>query len=490
MLGDKSVSLMRDTAWSALAAVVMSAGRLVLAAVLARKLGTAHFGEFVFTQWLIDIVFILGSFGQTGAGSRFFAQYRFESVEVYKAFGRWYAFRAVQVVAFSACLTPLVAYLFRESADVPYLGAVSIWAIGNGAWAVTMARLQGLQRFKLVAVSNFLYVTVACVGAIILPAEWGINGTIAVLAAATFAGALACAFAKSQPSPTHEAEGQMFSSSVVSTYANNVWMSSAIGALVWSRAEISVVRAMLGPVDVAFYGAALTIAGLANVGMALLTGALGPRLAQLWGQRKKEEAWNLSRTVTDYLVLVSGIGIAFIITFSNEILLFVFGSEYRAAGSPLVLLALGAFGLCSGCANTLVQYQTNGAFARNVNLVGAFLLFALAVPLVNALGVSGAALARSGVQLAVAAATFHYCAKELSPTAFSWRNVAWTSFLLSALLLVSLFQISDCVAPRFLIYVAFVAALGFVLKVGPENLGISEWARKKLRPRFVGGIDS
>jgi O-antigen/teichoic acid export membrane protein len=471
---------MRDTAWSALAAIVMSAGRLVLAAILARKLGPTHFGEFVFTQWVIDIVFVLGSFGLTGVATRFFAQYRFEGAAIYKAFGRWYATRALFVVVAAATMTPLVVYFSSSGAD---LAIVAVWAVGNAIWAVTMARLQGMQHFKLVAVSNFLYVAVAGVGVLSIPEKWGIDAVMAVLATATLGAAFVCGFGRRVVVDTARGrESSTFPTLAISRYAINVWMSSAIGALVWSRAEISVVRAVLSPADVAFYGAALSLAGLANLGMSLLTGALGPRLAELWGQEKAEEAWALSRTVTDYLILTSAIGIGFVITFASEMLLVVFGGDYESARVPLLFLVVGAFGLTSGCVNTLVQYETQGAFAKNVNLVGALLLFALAIPLVSSVGIVGAAVARAGVQLAIAYGTFLYCSSKLSSRSFSWNNLTWALVLIVALM-AAVFTL-DTVLGRALAYAGFSAALIYQLKMGPENVDLNTWFTKILLPRL------
>src|SRR5471030_1243676 len=97
---------MRNTAWSGLAAVVMSAGRVGLAAVVARRLSTTEFGDLVFIQWVVDTVFLFGSFGLTGAATRFFSQYMAVGKSSYVAFATWYRRRALRVIAFVTFITP------------------------------------------------------------------------------------------------------------------------------------------------------------------------------------------------------------------------------------------------------------------------------------------------------------------------------------------------------------------------------------------------
>lgn len=478
---------MRNTAWSGLAAVVMSVGRLGLAAVVARRLSTTEFGDLVFSQWVVDTVFLFGSFGLTGAATRFFPHYMAVGNASYVAFAGWYRRRALWVIAWITVITPCLAYGISPRSDVNVL-LIAAWACGNGSWALAIARLQGLQQFRMIAVSNAIYVIVAFVGVAFVSRELGVVGIIVVFVLAAWTSAILSMISGPSPvSRASQAAESKFSRVDVSSYALNMWMASSIGALVWSRAEISVVRAVLTSSDVAFYGAALTISGLANSSMALMTGALGPRLAQLWGQGKIADAFDLSRVVTDLLIFSSGIAVSTLILFSNEILLVAFGRQYQEAGTLLSILALGAFGLTSGCVSTLVQYETNGKFARDLNLLGAVLLFSAAIPLVDWVGVTGAAIARCAVQLVVAAGVFGYSLSRPSSAGFRLRNILFTFALLLALLLVTVSSTPGWEV-RCALLAAFILALVGLIRIGPANLLAIRWFHVHLWQRFIRGI--
>ena len=52
------MSLIRNTTWSAVAAIVLTGGRFLFTILLAKKLGVSDFGKFAFSQWLVDMVFL------------------------------------------------------------------------------------------------------------------------------------------------------------------------------------------------------------------------------------------------------------------------------------------------------------------------------------------------------------------------------------------------------------------------------------------------
>src|SRR2546430_5419651 len=69
------MSILRHSAWSAAAAIVLTGSRFAVVAILARRLSQGALGQYAYAQWLVDICFLFCSLGVTGAISRFAAQY-------------------------------------------------------------------------------------------------------------------------------------------------------------------------------------------------------------------------------------------------------------------------------------------------------------------------------------------------------------------------------------------------------------------------------
>jgi O-antigen/teichoic acid export membrane protein len=219
-----------------------------------------------------------------------------------------------------------------------------------------------------------------------------------------------------------------------------------------------IVRARLGTEDVANYGVALTCAGIVNSAISLVTGALAPRLAQLWVTRDVERYTALCRAATDIIAVLSATAIGFTALFSEEIVHIVFGKQYHTAVGATAILALGAFGLTSSAAAALAQYQSNGTFARNANVMGAIILLTLSLILVWPLGLIGVAASRALAQLVVAGLAFFSAARSTSgPLAFSPLTLLSTAAVLTLLVIIILFGAH--LEVRLTIFCAFIACV-------------------------------
>lgn len=418
------MSLIRNTAWSAIAAIVMSGGRFLLTILLARKLGVSEFGKFAFSQWLVDIVFLCLAFGLTGSASRFFAEFRTRPQDLL-AFERWFLLRSLAVVAAVTVASPAAALVFNSEVSRKISLLQAGWSAAAAVWALLVARAQGLQRFRSLALSNGVYIVIALVGCALLPKE-GVEVSSAMLL--VMVATATAAFTMWQPLQislnecARKVEGSDLNRRMLKIFAINIWISSLVAALVWSRGEVIIVRAELGVSELAIYSAALSLTGIATQGLMLLTGALGPHLTQMWGAGKKEEAILLCCRITDSLTLISGILSIFLFLFAPELIRFTFGSAYAKAEITLAILGLGAIGLASAAANHLLQIRTNGVFARNVNFVGAFGLFITAILLVKLAGIDGAAVSRVLIQIGVGIFTFYFSRHLISINSVYWNN--------------------------------------------------------------------
>jgi O-antigen/teichoic acid export membrane protein len=418
------VSLIRNTTWSAVAAIMLTGGRFLMTMLLARKLGVSEFGRFAFSQWLVDMVFLSLAFGVPGSASRFFAEFRTQSANLL-AFERWFLSRSFAVVAAVTVGSPLVALAFNREIDLTFALLQAGWSASAAVLALLLARAQGLLQFKRVAISNGIYVVIALAGCALLPKEGvPVSSAMLLVMIATAAAALAIWL----PLPLSENErinvGSDLNRRMLKMFGMNIWITSLVSALVWSRGEIMIVRTELGVSDVAVYSIALSLTGIATQGVMLLTGAIGPHLTQMWGAGKHDEAINLCRRITDMFTLTTGIMSIFLIAFAPELIRLTFGPAYAEAEVALAILGLGTIGLASAAPNQLLQIKTNGVFARNANFLGAVGLFGAAIPLVKLVGIDGAAMSRVFIQISVGMMTLYFACRLVSVNMVNWLNQA------------------------------------------------------------------
>jgi len=429
------MSLIRNTIWGAAAAIMLTGGRFFITILLAKMLGVSEFGRFAFSQWLVDMVFLSLAFGLPGSAGRFFAEFRTQSANLI-AFERWFLPRSFVVVVAVAVSSPLVALAFNAEVDLKFALLQSGWSASAAVWALLMARAQGLQQFKRVAISNGVYVVIALVGCAVLPKE-GVHVSSAMLLVmiATAAAALTTWLPLPMSENKLTTESTDLNRRMLKTFGMNIWISSLVSALVWSRGEIVIVRTELGVADVAIYSIALSLVGIATQGVMLLTGAVGQHLTQMWGEKKHEEAINLCRRFTDMLTFIAGIMSIFLITFAPELIRFSFGPAYAQAEVALVILGLGAIGFTSAAANQLLLLQSNGAFGRNANVIGALGLFIAAVPLVKLAGIEGAAVSRVLIQVGVGVMTLYFARRLISVRTVNWVNQTKIGLVISVAIL-------------------------------------------------------
>lgn len=423
------MSFIRNTTWSAAGSFTNAFGRMAVMVVLARRLGPEMFGLFVFVQWLIDMTFLIYTVGLPGVATRFFPQSTGNGMGRIPGFHRWFLQVGALAVLLTSCFATLVALAFSDLGNAAPIVAVTFWAATSSIWGVLGARTQGLLQFKRFAASSVIFVVVALVG-LALPQEGSdLFGAMLALAAANLAAGACCATnifdvgLISRDEPLAEEQLQL-----IRSYATNVWLTSIAISLVWSRGEISLVKGYLGDMAVGYYSVGLTISGIVNQGMSLLTGALWPQIARTWDNGDRDELLRLSNVVTKLLMLVVGVFAGFVICFAPYIIVLLFGEGFLQSSKLVLILAFGAMGLPSGCAHLVIQAATHGKFSRDVNLAGGVALFGAAIVLIPLYGIEGAAAARSAIQIGVGILTLAWLGRVLGYSADTRQNLR--SFLL------------------------------------------------------------
>ena len=155
----------------------------------------------------------------------------------------------------------------------------------------------------------------------------------------------------------------------------------------------------------------LTLSGIVNQGVILLTGGLWPQIARGWDNGERDAVMTLSSLATKVLTLAVGLASGFVICFAPYLVAVLFGDSFRQSSNLVAVLAVGPLGLASGSANLVLRAATNGRFARNASLVGGGVLFGAAFALVPLFGGVGAAVARSATQVFIGAVTLAWAGR-------------------------------------------------------------------------------
>jgi O-antigen/teichoic acid export membrane protein len=434
------MSLGRQSRDAAVAAIVTSAARMFLVAILARRLVPASFGQFVYAQWLVDISILVCSFGAPAAASRYAAEFGRDPALLSGFLRRWCGWAAGASVA-AAVGTVAAIWLSGLQLGPAGYACLFAWSAAQGLWTMQTATLAGCQRFDVISQANIVFAAVIGAGVWLLPiAEPPPALLFALMASAVAAAACVGLFTvirRTRVSPAPPDRAQWHS---IHNYASNMWVTALLTSLVWSRGEYPLVRGVLGDEGLARYAAPMALfAGGVQLVM-LATAGVAPYLTDLWGRGRREPAVVLAGRIVNLQLLGCGI-VALTLTFLDGALLeLVFGPAYRDGQRVLPILSLALVGLALSAPNHLVQLATDGRFNRNVIVVGVALLFIFALLLVPTAGIPGAALARASTMIVVALATGTLAIRLFGATLVPVRNFGVvTAVVLGAMVLVMLF---------------------------------------------------
>jgi O-antigen/teichoic acid export membrane protein len=426
------MSLFRLSCSSALAAIVMSGSRMIVLAVVARRVSPAGFGQFTYIQWLVDIAILACSFGTPGAVARYAAEFGHNPAQLAGFLRRWRWWAALGSLS-GGIATVIGAWATNIDVGPTGYAILLVWSASQGIWAMETAALTGCQRFDLIALANVIFGLIAVIGLLLLPTSehrpvllFGLMAMASAGAASVGMAMIIRRTARSVPD-LHETQWR-----AIRSYAANTWVTALLSNLVWSRGEYPLVRAMMGDAGLAHYSAAMTLfAGGAQFVMLGVSG-LTPYLTALWGQGLTESTITTARRIMDLQLLICGIVALGLTLFADEILEITFGPAYRHAGLSLSVLALGLVAFAVSAPNHLLQLTTDARFGRNAAVAGVLLLFTLALAFAPMFGLVGAGLARSTTMLSVALITTAMTrSKWGSPSASIW-NLLSAAGLVSA----------------------------------------------------------
>jgi len=471
------MSLSRQSASAAVAAVVASASRLLLVTSLARRLTAEKFGQFAYAQWVIEISILIFSFGAPAAVSRYAAEFGSQAGLVSAFLRRWVRWAVCASVA--AALGSVVgAWVSGMHLELRSYLCLFVWTATQGLWTMQTAALTGCQRFNAITLANILFAAAVLSGLSVLPIA---NEQPAVLFGLMAVGAAAATcvgvgtVVRRAVEPAKAIHQSQWGS--IRIYAINMWLTTLLTSLVWSRGEYPFVRVALGEEGLARYAAPMTLfAGGVQV-VTLGTAGVAPYLTDLWGRHRRDSAIALARWLMNLQLLVCCLVAMALTLLEGELLGLAFGAEYRDSDHILAVLSIGLVALAVSAPNHLLQLATDGRCTRNFIVAGVLLLFLLALVLTPTIGLPGAALARSTTMLTVALGTEILAGWHLGARLVSTRNLAVAMVSVLGTIAFGFWRPDFDLIPRTLLLAGMVLLLVLSLRDDNGHLIIQSVAR-------------
>ena len=457
-------ALVRKSLLSALTALVITGGSLATLAVTARRLLPDNFGQFVYLQWLVNLVFLVVSLGLTGAASRYLAEFAVDPTRRQQFLRIWRIWAAVIPIVGAAGALVLAVSTGVDLSLAGYTLLVA-WALFAGWWAMQTAALVGDQRFGTLLIANVAAVAVVLPLVLAAPSpraslEWFVGAMALSSLVALVVGLHGVRRPQPRP-PGMEAVALPWPS--IRRYAFNMWLTGLLWTLVWSRGELPLVRTYMGDAGVGQYAAALTIFFGGVQAIQLWIGGIAPHLTELLGSGRRLEAISIARMASDGQLLASGAIAVGFAAVAPELMRLTFGSDYEATASTLIVLLVGLAALTASAQSHLLQITTHAKFTRDVSVAGLAILYIAAIVAIPTLGTEGAALARVLAVWSTFGLTYRAARRQYGPHVISGRNV---SVVLSVVLTQTL--VTEALAYDLGVRVVFsagcVATLAFCLR--------------------------
>lgn len=367
--------------------------------VVARKLGAAEAGFF---HLGLAIVAVVAAFGRIGLDNTFVRLIAGEIaagspagvLSIYRKGMLWAAIVSTVLASIVFLFAEHIAsHLFNQERFGPVLRAMA-FSIPLLALSILHAQaLQGLKRIaQAMTVLSVAIPFTLTLGLLMLP---GLNApSSALLYLGCCAITLLLAYfwwLRARPSVTTCVN---FPAKRILRSCLPLWSVIFFAqAVQWSS------QLMLGawgtPVDVALFSGAMRTAMLASFILVAVNSIAAPKFAAMY---RNGDIEGLRRTavLSTRMMVVGALPVVLVMLLMPEWLMGLFGDEFRAADSALMILAVGQFvNVATGSVGYLLAMSGNERLLRFNAFIGALLAIILGAGLIPAYGLTGAAIATS-----------------------------------------------------------------------------------------------
>ena len=385
-------SLASDSLYNGLSFAVRAVGTVVCMAWVARGLGPEDQGRFGFAHWAGAMLAQLSLLGLAPATTRFVARALGadrpgEAAAVVAITGRW----LLRCLTLAVPLAVLAAAVF--GGDLRFalvLAALYPLTLSTYLWRIALA--WGLRRFDVALKGHLVFFGLLLPGfALGLASSRPVLGVLVATIVAR-AGHLAVVWAWTRSLPPPEPVPAPLRREVRS-YAWDMAAVAVVGALLWDRSELVLLKAWAPWHDVGLYTAAFGISALVIRVPAVLAIVLVPFVAELQGAARHSAVGDAFARGARLLTLALAAPTVVAAVAAPALVDVLYGAEYAGAVRPaqilLLPLALGGFG---GAASKTMVGAGEARLLLRIESVATVAKFALVAALVPGLGAVGAAV--------------------------------------------------------------------------------------------------
>lgn len=402
-------ALWRSSFWLLVMRVFNLGAALALSILLSRHLGVEQYGVFAFGLSVLMLAAVPARFG--------FDLYLASEIPPLEKGGclgevRGLVRRAYQTTAsMSAILLALWCLLWLV---IPEILPRTLWLSGSIAlcalpfFALMSTRFGALRgQHRTIAGQFPLFVlhpllALAAFGAIVFFGALALDGISAqIVHTLTFLFACIFVFSVLRPSLDEKFRTQ------TPSYATRKWLTGAAPmmlagglAILIGSAGILLLGPMAGESAAGLYQPATQLSAFVALMLTIVNQPLGPRIAQLYAERRFPELQQLINQVSSACLAFAG-AVAAVFFFWGPEVLSLYGKEFSAAAPALAILAAGQLANVAFGPTALILMMTgSAALVAKLMTAGATLCVVLSLLLIPAHGVIGAAIGASTALIA------------------------------------------------------------------------------------------
>jgi O-antigen/teichoic acid export membrane protein len=318
--------------------------------LLARTLGAAEYGVYIYTLGIFNIVLLVAKADWDHVSLRFLSAY---AAQDHRALLRGFLRRSDVIVGVAsgvaATLSASIVWIFRASLSpslvAAYLVACALLPI-TAFLQVKALALQGLRRVvasqgPLSIMRPSLFATGVILAAFVFNRHMTAASALVINLAATAAVLIVSSRLLNRATRTQ-------TSDIAPQYATREWFHVAWGMFVVSAAQfvlsqsfdVVIVGSMIGTTVAGYYGAASQLAGLCGFGVNAVLFMAAPLISELFASGDKAKLQHLV-TLTGRLNVAVSLPVVLGLVFAGRVILSWYGPTFVAAYPVLVVLVAG-----------------------------------------------------------------------------------------------------------------------------------------------------
>ncbi|NND55477.1 MAG: oligosaccharide flippase family protein [Gammaproteobacteria bacterium] len=369
----------------AFAARVVAAGAVfILNVIIARQLGAANTGLFYLGLSVVGVAAVLARLGLDSAVVRFVAAHagRAEWSAIAAIYRRYLAVAVCSAAGFALLLYIGSNWLSREVFAKPELGSIlSTLAIALVPFVIVVLHSQFLQGIRRAALG--LYAQTALVQTLLLllllglmlsGVSWSVVDLTTFYATVAVLAAVAMVLTWWRSAHVSVAPAGKYNFAPFRKSAKTLFPVAVMDQIVQPWAPVVALGIWADAAQVGLFVAANRLAALVSFAILPVNTMLAPKVSALTSEKDFKGVQHLSRRA---MLLISLVAVPLIVplVFATDRIMTLFGSEFAAGGSLLLILVVGqAVNVITGPARTLLVMTGHERLYRRASMMGGIII--------------------------------------------------------------------------------------------------------------------